>query len=307
VWIDDVHVPESNVLGGVGRGFKIAMQVLNSGRLSLAAGCVGASKRLIELSVERALDRKAFGRKIADYGLIKDKIATMMADAFAIESMTYLTAGLVDTAGGGWPIECAACKIYGSETRWRTSSEALQIAGGLGYMREYPYERMLRDSRINMIYEGTNEVLRAYLGMVGLQTPPGDARGGLSKAHPALAREAGVIEKYAADLRRRIDEAVARHRDKIAEMQHLQRRVADMAIDLFAGAACMSRTTLAIRERGDGGAHREIELCRAAVASAERRLDTTARSFDDNDDDARDALASRAYADGGYVLDVLAL
>jgi acyl-CoA dehydrogenase family member 9 len=174
-------------------------------------------------------------------------------------------------------------------------------------MQEYPYERMLRDSRINMIYEGTNEVLRAYLGFTGLQTPGAGAPCRVTKAHPVLGREAAVLETFTTDLRARIDEAVRRHGREIGEKQHVQRRVADMAIDLFAIAACLSRTTLAIRERGDGGAARDIDLCRAAVAGAERRLAITARSFDDNDDDAKDGVAARAYADGGYALDVLAL
>jgi acyl-CoA dehydrogenase family member 9 len=306
VWLDDVRVPAGNVLGEVGRGFKVAMEVLNSGRLSLAAGCVGASKRLVDLAVGRALERTTFGRAIADYGLIKDKIAEMMAGTFAIESMTYLTAGLLDTVGGSWPLECAACKVYGSETRWRTVNDALQIAGGSGYMQDHPYERMLRDSRINMIYEGTNEVLRAYVGLVGLQMPAAVAgrHSRVTKAHPVLAREARVLERFAAELRDRIDETVQWCGRDIADKQHAQGRVADMAMDLFAIGACLSRTTSALQARGESEACREVELCQSVVASAERRLDRTARSFADNDDERRDAVASRACADGGYPLDV---
>ena len=134
------------MLGEVGRGFKVAMEVLNSGRLGLAAGCVGACKRLIKMAVERVQERKAFGRPIGEFGLIKDKIAAMMADTFALESMTYLTAGLVDGKVSDYSLESAICKVYGSETLWRVVNETLQIAAGIGYMQEYPYERMLRDA-----------------------------------------------------------------------------------------------------------------------------------------------------------------
>lgn len=306
VWLDDVRVPAANVLGGVGRGFKVAMQVLGSGRLSLASGCVGACRRLLQMAVARALEREAFGRPIAEHGMIKDKIASMMADTYAIESMTYLTAGLVDTAGGDWPLECAACKIYGSEARWRASSEALQIAGGLGYMQQYPYERMLRDSRINMIYEGTNEVLRAHLGTVGLRArAPAVGACRVTKAHAAFGRETRVLETHTDSLRARIDEQVRLHGREIAANQHVQRRVADTAMEIFAILACLSRATSAIEARGEGGAAREIELCRSFVANADRRLERLGRSFCDNDDDQRDAIAGRAYADGGYVLDAL--
>jgi acyl-CoA dehydrogenase family protein 9 len=173
-------------------------------------------------------------------------------------------------------------------------------------MQDYPYERMLRDSRINMIYEGTNEVLRVYLGLAGLQTPGGQAAGNLpvTRAHPVLAREAGILRVHAAELRDRIDETVRLCGRAIVDKQHAHRRVADMAMELYAIAACLSRTTSAIEKQGEATASREIELCRSVVASAERRLDGIVRSYRDNDDDQRDAVASHACADGGYPLDV---
>jgi acyl-CoA dehydrogenase family protein 9 len=171
VFFEDVKVPNKNVLGEPGRGFKVAVEVLNSGRLGLAAGAIGGCKRLIKMAVERATERKAFGRSIAEFGLIKDKIAVMMAETFAIESMTYLTAGLVDGKVSDYSLESAICKVYASETLWRVVNETLQIAAGIGYMTEYPYERSLRDSRINLIFEGTNEILRCFVAHAGIQGP----------------------------------------------------------------------------------------------------------------------------------------
>ena len=335
VFFEDVRVPKQNILGEVGRGFKVAMEVLNSGRLGLAAGSVGGSKRLIQMAVDRVQERKAFGRPIGEFGLIKDKIAVMMADTFAMESITYLTAGLVDGKVSDYSLESAICKVYASETLWRVVNETLQIAAGIGYMQEYPYERTLRDSRINLIFEGTNEILRCFVALSGMQGPGKElaevvramrepikgfgllsdfavrkARSALrrermTRAHPVLSREAVIFEEYTAELSKQVDKVLRKHGREIAEMQYTQKRVADMAIDLYAIAAILSRTTRAIEKRGEEGARREIDLTTIFVAAAERRLEELVRSFDKNDDELRKSVASRAYLDGGYPFDVI--
>jgi acyl-CoA dehydrogenase family protein 9 len=335
VYFEDVKVPKKNVLGEVGRGFKVAMEVLNSGRLGLAAGCVGGSKRLIKMAVERVQDRKAFGRPIGQFGLIQDKIAMMMADTFAIESMTYLTAGLVDGKVSDYSLESAICKVYGSETLWRVVNETLQIAAGIGYMQEYPYERALRDSRINLIFEGTNEILRCFVALSGMQGPGKELaevvravrepikgfgllsdfairkarttlrRERMTRAHPVLNKEAVIFEEYTSELMKNVDKVLRKHGREIAEMQYTQKRVAEMAMELYAIASCLSRTTRAVEKRGEDGARREIDLTTIFVASAERRLEEIVRSFDKNDDELRKAVASRTYGDGGYPFDVI--
>jgi acyl-CoA dehydrogenase family protein 9 len=335
VFFEDVRVPKKNILGDAGRGFKVAMEVLNSGRLGLAAGSVGGSKRLIKMAVDRVQERKAFGRPIGEFGLIKDKIAVMMADTFAMESMTYLTAGLVDGKVSDYSLESAICKVYASETLWRVVNETLQIAAGIGYMQEYPYERTLRDSRINLIFEGTNEILRCFVALSGMQGPGKElaevvramrepikgfgllsdfavrkARSALrrermTRAHPVLNREAVIFEEYTAELSKQVDKVLRKHGREIAEMQYTQKRVADMAIDLYAIASVLSRTTRAIEKRGEEGARREIDLTTIFVAAAERRLEEQVRSFDKNDDELRKSVASRAYLDGGYPFDVI--
>jgi acyl-CoA dehydrogenase family member 9 len=335
VFFEDVRVPKKNILGEVGRGFKVAMEVLNSGRLGLAAGSVGGCRRLIQMAVDRVQERKAFGRPIGEFGLIKDKIAVMMAETYAIESMTYLTAGLVDGKVSDYSLESAICKIYASETLWRVVNETLQIAAGIGYMQEYPYERMLRDSRINLIFEGTNEILRCFVALAGMQGPGKEllevvramrepikgfgllsdfavrkARSALrrermTRAHPVLNREAVIFEEYTAELSKQVDKVLRKHGREIAEMQYTQKRVAEVAMDLYAIAAVLSRTTRAIEKRGEEGARREIDLTTIFVAAAERRLEELVRSFDKNDDELRKSVASRAYLDGGYPFDVI--
>jgi acyl-CoA dehydrogenase family protein 9 len=335
VFFEDVHVPAKNVLGEPGRGFKVAMEVLNSGRLGLAAGAVGGCRSLIKMAVERVQERKAFGRPIGQFGLIMDKVAVMMAETFAIESMTYLTAGLVDAQVQDYSLESAICKIYASETLWRVVNETLQIAAGIGYMQEYPYERMLRDSRINLIFEGTNEILRCFVALSGMQGPGKELaevvralrepikgfgllsdfavrkarttlrRERMTKAHPVLSKEAVIFEEYTSELMKNLDKVLRKHGREIAEMQYTQKRVAEMAMDLYAIASCLSRTTRAIEKRGEEGARKEIDLTTIFVASAERRLEEIVRSFDKNDDELRKSVASRTYADGGYTFDVI--
>ncbi|HSQ62167.1 MAG TPA: acyl-CoA dehydrogenase family protein [Polyangiaceae bacterium] len=334
VFFDDVIVPAANVLGEPGRGFKVAMEVLNSGRLGLAAGCVGACKHLIKLATERVQERRAFGRPIGEFGLIKDKIASMLAETYALESMVYMTTAIVDRRAD-FSIESAICKVHGSETLWRVVNEALQIAAGIGYMEDFPYARHLRDARINLIFEGTNEILRCFIALAGM-SGPGQTLADVAKAmrepikgfgllsdfairkarsafgrervlgaHPVLNREAVVFEEYAAELGRNVEKVLRKHGHNIAEMQYTQRRLANVAIDLYAIASLLSRTTRKLERHGEEGARREVELTSMFVSMAQGRLRANIDSFEHNDDELRKSIADRAYVDGGYPFDVI--
>jgi acyl-CoA dehydrogenase family member 9 len=333
--LSHTRVPSSQILGDVGRGFKVAMEVLTSARLALASSCVGASKRLLRLAVDRASERKTFGRSIAEFPLVKDKIAMMSAEIFALESMTYLTTGLVDAGRADFSIESAICKVFGSETLWRVANESAQIAGALGYTRKAPWERMIRDARAMMVFEGTNEILRCFIALSGMQGPSLQlddvskamrepikgfgllsdfalrkarsvlSRDRLTRAHPSLAREAQLVITHSQLLAKSVDKALRRHGKNIAEMQYTQKRVADIAIDLYAIASCIARTTRAIDKRGEEGSRREIDLLFVFARAAEKRLIENAAALDDNDDELRKAVAHRACADGGYPLDIL--
>jgi acyl-CoA dehydrogenase family protein 9 len=335
VKLDAVHVPKDQVLGEVGRGFKVAMEVLTHARLSLASSCVGKGKRLLRMSIERVSERKAFGRNISEFGLVRDKIAQKTSELFALESMTYLTTGMVDAGSSDFTVESAICKVFGSEVLWRVANESAQIAGALGYMGAQPWERLLRDARIAMVYQGTNEILRCFIALSGMQGPGRSleevskamrepikgfgllsdfalrkarsalGRERLSRSHPMLAREAVAFEEYTGLLAKSIDNVLRRHGKNIAEMQYTQKRVADVAIDLYAIASVISRTTRAIERRGEEGSRREIDLASVFVASAKRRLADNIHAFDENDDELRKAIAQRTCTDGGYPLDVI--
>ncbi len=335
IFFEDVVVPAENVLGEAGRGFKVAMEVLNSGRLGLASGCVGMSKRLIKLSTERVQERSAFGRPIGQFGMIKEKIARMTAEVYALESMTYLTTGLIDEGVADYSLESAICKVYGSETLWYVVNQTLQIAAGIGYMQEYPYERMMRDARINMIFEGTNEILRAFIALSGMQSPGKQltevakamrepikgfgvlrdyavhrarslvTRDRFERVHPVLASESALFEEYAALLAQRVEQTLRKHGRDIAEMQFVQKRLAEAAMDLYGLAAVLSRTTRAIEKKGEKGAEREIHLTVAFRRLAEPRLRDRLGEMERDTDELLKEVAAQTYKDGGYPFDVI--
>lgn len=171
VFFKDTKVPVENVLGKPGDGFKIAMGILNQGRLGLAGGALGTVKSVLDQSVVYSKNRKAFNASISDFALIQEMLCEMTCHAYALESMTYFTTAMVDAGDTDYSIEAAICKVYGTEAAWRVLNLGMQIHGGNGYMKDYGLERKLRDGRIGIIFEGTNEILRLFIAMTGLKEP----------------------------------------------------------------------------------------------------------------------------------------
>jgi acyl-CoA dehydrogenase family protein 9 len=326
----DVAIPAENVVGEVGRGFKIAVEILNTGRLSLAAGCVGGIKVAIRKALEHGETRKQFGRPIVEFEMLKEKFAEMAVDAFALESMVYLAAGLHDRKLDA-SLEAAICKIFGTEALWRATNHAVQVAGGTGFMREYPYERAVRDARVNMIFEGTNEILRVLIALTGMQKrgeylkTVGEAlksplshtsvlseyaAGRLRRAvkperlrfvHDALRDQAAALETQAADFAGQVEAVIRRERSHIVEREYLQRRLADAAIDLYAMLATIARVSASIKERGEEAAAEEIRMARVFCDAAWRRCRRNVRAVESNQDADLDAIVAGLRERKGYV------
>ncbi|MFQ5651796.1 MAG: acyl-CoA dehydrogenase family protein [bacterium] len=335
ITFDNVKVPCENVIGPVGKGFKVAMEVLNSGRLGLAAGCLGGIKRLVALSVDYAKNRKQFNTPIAHFEMIQEKISAMVVDAFAVESMVYLTTGLIDRGDTDYSIESAICKVYASEAVWRAANEAMQIAGGIGYSKEYPYERALRDARINLIFEGTNEVMRAFIALAGmqdhveylkrvgkaLQNPLGEmgiltdfalskikehvSTNRLEGVHEALKNETSRFEEYAKELHLAVEKVLTKYRKDIIHQEFVLHRIADMAIDLFAMVSMLARIDSLLKEHGEARVQRELTLCKTFCEDAWRRIRRNSRQIDQNIDPWRKQIAESTYETNGCNFDLI--
>src|SRR6266508_3074525 len=335
--LQNVRVPAGNVLGERGQGFKIAVEVLNTGRTSLAAGCLGGSKVMIRLAAEHATQRRQFATRIADFEMIRGKFARMMASTYALESIVYLTSGLVDRGLPDYALEGACCKVFGTEAVWQTINDALQIAGGNGFMEEYPYERALRDSRINMIFEGTNEILRVLVALSGLREVGSDleevaralktplsnlgilsdyvgrrirgyiARERIESAAPELAAEADLVTRYVRHFATATATFLSRFGKNVLEREYQQERLANVVMDLYACLAVLSRATSALEKRGREKAQEEVRLARAFDQSAKSRTVGQLKEMDRNVNDSgesRDALhtgiSDSAYSRLGY-------
>jgi alkylation response protein AidB-like acyl-CoA dehydrogenase len=330
---DGCKVPAANLLGEVGGGFKIAMTILNNGRFGLAAGCVGGAKRLIRDAAAYATQRKQFNKSISEFGLIQKKFAHMALSVYAAESMTYMTCGLMDRGGRDYAIEAAMSKVFASEMLWDVANECLQVMGGLGYSREYPFERFVRDGRINLIFEGTNEILRLFVALSGIQAPGKYLRelasalkdplenysmlltelvtrvrdrvitDQLDRAHAKLKRPAVLIEDQTNLFGQTIERLLRHHGKSIIDEQMIVERLADIAIDLYAMVAVVSRATRALEQNRPAADHEALlasVFCEHAHRRIRRRLRAIEQGRKNGDVQLRE-IAEALLAGGGYL------
>jgi alkylation response protein AidB-like acyl-CoA dehydrogenase len=330
-----LEVPADHLLGAVGRGFGVAVHVLNAGRLTLAAGCTGATKRTLKEMTSYAEQRVQFGHPLADFEITQRKLSRIASETYASDSMLGILASLVDRGDNDFSLEAACAKVFASEMVWRAADDMVQLAGGRGYVKPYPYERILRDSRINRIFEGANEVLRLFIALNGIQAPAAALKevgsalrrplrnlgllGGYARSrvklrlgqtstldidlHDRLKKHKEYFEKHVAELGSASDRVVIRHREKIVDSQLMLERLADMAIDLFATAAVITRTQSLIDERGVGNCDREIALCDLFCIDAGRRFRENRSMLDSREegiDDTRRGIAGFVRAGKGY-------
>jgi alkylation response protein AidB-like acyl-CoA dehydrogenase len=341
VSFSDVRVPADNVLDAEGKGFKVAMAILNNGRTGLGGGAVGGMKTLIALAAQQAQTRKQFDTPIAEFGLVREKISQMTLDCFAAESVVWMVAHYIDSGVEDYSVEAAMSKVFASEALQRGAYEALQIAAGSGFMRGSPYEQITRDCRILTIFEGTNEVLRLYIALSGLKDlgkslgelraavddifnnfikgfgvladyaekrltqATGVGRDKISAPLPEALREAaGIYERYTGELAKASEYLLRKHGKSIADRQHDLKRVADIGIDLFVGLCVLSRAA-SLHDAPAEDREQAVGMARVFAQQAKRRMANTVRRIMRNEDEEMDRLAGFILDKGRYPWDVL--
>ena len=308
--LNDCKVPVENVLGEIGKGHHIAFNVLNVGRFKLGAGSIGAARNSLESAIAYAKQRKAFGKVIADFGLVREKLANMAAGIFTGEAMAYRTVGMIDAAidqlGDAhnnmaqarkvfdeYAVECSILKVWGSEFLDYVVDETVQVYGGYGFVEEYPAEGAYRDSRINRIFEGTNEINRLVItgfllkrAMSG-QLPLMAAIKKLMDEVLSGTRDEGV-EGLLSEERQRVGAAkkiglfaagvaTQKYMQAIQEQQEIMGAIANMTIETYAMESAVLRAQKLASHRGEGGAANAVAMTRVYIAGAMDRVENAAR------------------------------
>jgi acyl-CoA dehydrogenase family protein 9 len=331
LYFSDVRVPAENVLGEPGEGFRIAMQILNNGRLSLGTGSVGLAKRLIDLAIDHVKERRQFGRPLADFDMVEDKIGWMVSYLFGLESMAYLTTGLVDAGIGDYSIESAMAKVAGTEFAWYQANRAMQLKGGAGYLRTEPYEQIMRDIRIFPIFEGANDVMRSFIALSALK-PLGDELKlladfdlgapvrtlgtwadyvvgriqrevrpqSISLAHEELSGLAHPVGEQVSRIRSVGEGLLRAHGSKITDQGMAHKRFADALTDVYAQIAVISRVSSIFAEQGVEASGQERYIAETFCTRAERRVSLELDKIESNDDDRMHSIARLAYKRGEY-------
>ena len=305
--LQDAMIPKENLLGEIGKGAKIAFNILNIGRFKLGAGTVGGSKVALKAGCEYAKQRSAFGKKIADFGLIQAKIGEATARIFAAEAMVYRTAGMIDANLEGandnatalkrieeYDAECSIVKVFCSEVLDYVVDEAVQILGGAGYVEDYPVERYYRDARINRIFEGTNEINR-------LLVPGRIVRRALSGALPIFDAAMALLDEprpagrpsahdqgfLGAEIRlvsgakkislMLLGLAAQKFQAKLADQQEVMGYCADVVMETYALESALLRTQKKAQRDGEAAAAPFAAALKVFAEGAVSRIEGAAR------------------------------
>jgi butyryl-CoA dehydrogenase len=307
--LNDCKVPVANLLGEIGKGHHIAFNVLNVGRFKLGAGSVGAARNSLESAIAYAKQRKAFGKVIADFGLVREKLANMAAGIFTGEAMAYRTVGMIDAAIDQlddhndmaevrkiideYPVECSILKVWGSEFINYVVDETVQIYGGYGFVEEYPAERAYRDARINRIFEGTNEINRLLItgfllkrAMSGklplmaaikklmdevLSGTKEDGVEGLLAEERKLVASAKKIALFAAGI------ATQKYMQAIQDQQEMMGAIANMTIETYAMESAVLRAQKLAARDGEAGAANALAMTRVYMSGALDKIEGAAK------------------------------
>ncbi len=310
--LTDCRVPAENLLGEAGKGHHIAFNVLNMGRFKLGAACVGGARHVLQDAIQYAKERKAFGKAIAEFGLIQEKLAECAAGIYTGESLVYRTIGMIDAAladldqhaqgASGeiekrieeYAVECSIVKVWVTEMLQMVANHAVQIHGGYGYVEEYPAERAYRDSRINPIFEGTNEInrliitgwlmKRAMKGELPLlpaikqlmnevisPSVTAEEREGPLAAEHVMLGQAKKLSLFAAGL------ASQKYTQDLPDQQEVMAAIADCVIEVYAVESCILRAEKLVASKGETAARATIAMTAWYAAKAMQRVESSAR------------------------------
>jgi alkylation response protein AidB-like acyl-CoA dehydrogenase len=299
----DMFVPKENILGEYGKGLRLALTVLDFGRTTFGASCTGVAKFCLEEATKYANERRQFGKTLGEFDLVREKIALAAAEMYAMESATYHTAALIDTGAEDYMLETSMIKLFASDALWRIVNDTLQIHGGAGFFTDRPFERMMRDARLNLIGEGANDVLRCFNAMVGLRNLGKELQSVLKKPwravllwrsppripvqHSILQKPAGVLAKQIARFARACIRALVHYREGIIDHEFVQARLGDTATELFHESCVYARLSglLSDSRVDDKARQRELQtgLCYLDIAS--RRNAERLKAIHSNNDD----------------------
>ncbi|HEX4230092.1 MAG TPA: acyl-CoA dehydrogenase family protein [Bryobacteraceae bacterium] len=310
--LNDCHVPVENLLGEVGKGHHIAFNILNIGRFKLGAACVGGAKTALQHAIQYAKERKAFGKSIADFGLIKEKLADCATGIYVGESLTYRTIGMIDAAladvnhhaaGASreiqkrieeYAVECSVLKVWGSEMLDMVVDHVVQIYGGYGYVEEYPAARLYRDARINRIFEGTNEInrlivtgwlmKRAMTGQLALlpaikrvMDEVMEVRGAAEDAEGPVAAERKMLAAAKKLSLFATGSASQKHMQDLQDQQEIMGSLADCIAEVYALESALLRAEKLIGRQGEAGAVNAIAMTRLYAAKAMQTVEASAK------------------------------
>ena len=324
----DMFVPKENVLGELGKGLRVALTVLDFGRTTFGASCTGAAQFCIDRATRHALARVQFGQPLANFELVKEKLAYMQAGAYAMEACTYQTAALIDSGAGDFMLETAMLKVLSTDILWRIINDTIQIFGGKAYFSDEPYERMMRDARINMIGEGANDVLRVFTALVGMRDVGLELKSVLDAAksplrnlgklsgfagrkiesffsspsvdvhHHELEHDAKRLGKLIGEFGSQVEAVLRKYQESILDHQYQLARIADCANELYASACVLARLDKML-SRGslDAAGKLELQTGRYYLKTAARRISGNLdEHLWNNDDDATTQLADMLLA-----------
>jgi len=310
--LNDCQVPVENALGEIGKGHIIAFNILNIGRFKLGAGCVGGARTSLQSALSYAKQRKAFGKTLSEFGLIREKIADIATGIYVGEALAYRTVGMIDEALRDidkkspdastqirkgieeYAVECSILKVWGSELLDRVVDHVVQIYGGYGFVEEYPAERAYRDSRVNRIFEGTNEInrmiitgwlmKRAVSGQLALmpaikklmdEVLSGPSMG--EEAEGALAAERTLLANAKKAALFVAGVASQRYMMELADQQEVMAALADVIIEVFAMDSALLRTMKLVQAQGENAAALPVAMTQVYLSEAMARIEVAAR------------------------------